>query len=186
MKRLRVSLIAVLVLVAAMPLRAAPLSSEQQAAHALNRLAFGPRPGDIERVARLGVRKYIDEQLDPGSIPMPVELTRRLAALDTPNRSAGDVLGEFVELRREVRNEEEGAQQRRRAALAKMTREMAEARLVRAVESPRQLEEVMVDFWFNHFNVFAGKGIDRALVASYERDAIRPFALGSFRDLLGA
>ena len=67
-----------------------------------------------------------------------------------------------------------------------MARETAEARLLRAVYSPRQLEEVMVDFWFNHFNVFAGKGITRALVASYERDAIRPHVFGSFRSLLGA
>ena len=93
---------------------------------------------------------------------------------------------ECEELRKEVRNEEEGAKQRRRIEQGRATREEAEARLLRAVESPRQLEEVMVDFWFNHFNVFAGKGIDRALVASYERDAIRPYALGSFRTLLGA
>ena len=85
-----------------------------------------------------------------------------------------------------MRNEEEGAKQRRRAGLAAIARETAEARVLRAIDSPRQLEEVMVDFWYNHFNVFAGKGIDRALVASYERDAIRPYVLGSFRDMLGA
>ncbi len=67
-----------------------------------------------------------------------------------------------------------------------MTLETDEARLVQAIDSPRQLEEVMTDFWFNHFNVFVGKGLDRALVASYERDAIRPHVLGRFRDLLGA
>lgn len=186
MNVLRASLIALVVLVAAAPLRAAPLGAGQQAAHVLNRVAFGPRAGDIERVAQVGVRRYIDEQLDPASIPLPPELARRLAALDTPNRSAGSVLGEFIELRKDVRDEEEGARQRRRAALAKMAREMAEARLLRAIDSPRQLEEVMVEFWFNHFNVFSGKGIVRALVASYERDAIRPYALGSFRELLGA
>ncbi|MBC7686279.1 MAG: DUF1800 domain-containing protein, partial [Bdellovibrionales bacterium] len=92
----------------------------------------------------------------------------------------------FVELRRDVRNEEEGAKKRRGDALQAMTRQSAEARLVRAIHSPRQLEEVLVDFWYNHFNVFAGKGLDRALVASYERDAIRPFVFGSFRQLLGA
>ncbi len=167
-------------------LHAAPLTPDQQAVHVLNRLAFGPRPGDVERVQHMGVQRYIDEQLHPESIPMPPELAARLDKLDTVQRSAGTALGEYLELRKEVRNEEEGAKQRRRVEQGRAAREEAEARLVRAIESPRQLEEVMVDFWFNHFNVFAGKGIDRALVASYERDAIRPYALGSFRTLLGA
>jgi uncharacterized protein (DUF1800 family) len=167
-------------------LLAAPLAPEQQAVHVLNRLAFGPRPGDVERVQRMGVGRYIDEQLHPETIPMPEALTARLDALQTVGRSPGEALGEFIELRREARNEDEGAKQRRRIEQGRVAREAAEARLVRAIESPRQLEEVMVDFWFNHFNVFAGKGIDRALVTSYERDAIRPHALGSFRALLGA
>ena len=164
----------------------APMDAQAQAQHVLNRLAFGPRPGDVERVTRMGVRRWVEEQLHPETIPLPPDLTARLAQLDTVNRGAGESLGEFVELRREVRMEDEGARQRRRAAQMRAARQAAEARLWRAVESPRQLEEVMVDFWYNHFNVFAGKGIDRALVASYERDAIRPYALGSFRALLGA
>jgi uncharacterized protein (DUF1800 family) len=166
--------------------QAAPLAPDRQAVHVLNRLAFGPRPGDVERVQRMGVQQYIDEQLHPETIPMPEALTARLAALQTVNRGPGEALGEFIELRKEARSDDEGAKQRRRIEQGRVAREAAEARLVRAVESPRQLEEVMVDFWFNHFNVFSGKGIDRALVASYERDAIRPYALGSFRTLLGA
>lgn len=180
------SFIVALVLLACSPLHASALTPDQQAVHVLNRLGYGPRPGDVERVTQMGVQRYIDAQLHPESIPLPQDLTARLAANETVNRSAGDALREYNELRKEVRDEEEGAKQRRRAALAKATRETAEARLVSAIDSPRQLEEVMVDFWFNHFNVFAGKGIDRALIASYERDAIRPYALGSFRDLLGA
>jgi uncharacterized protein (DUF1800 family) len=168
------------------PARAAPLAPEKQAVHVLNRLAFGPRPGDVERVQRMGVQQYIDEQLHPEAIPMPPALAARLDSLETVRRSAGDALGDYLELRKAVRNDEEGAKQRRRIEQGRAAREAAEARLVRATESPRQLEEVMVDFWFNHFNVFSGKGIDRALVASYERDAIRPHALGSFRALLGA
>ncbi len=85
-----------------------------------------------------------------------------------------------------ARNEEEGAVRQRREEYARMTLETAEARVLRAIDSPRQLEEVMVDFWFNHFNVFNGKGPDRALIASYERDAIRPYVFGSFRAMLGA
>ena len=165
---------------------AAPLAPDQQAVHVLNRLAFGPRPGDVERVEQMGVQNWIDQQLHPESIPLPPALAERLRGLDTANRSAGDSVAEYVELRRQVRDEDEGAKQQRRLAQARVAREAAEARLLRAVDSPRQLEEVMVDFWYNHFNVFSGKGIDRALVTSYERDAIRPYALGRFRDLLGA
>jgi uncharacterized protein (DUF1800 family) len=157
-----------------------------QALHVLNRLAYGPRPGDVERVAQMGVQRWIDQQLHPETIPLPADLNARLAALHTVNRSAGASLAEFLELRRDVRMDDEGAKQRRRETQMRVARQAAEARLLRAVESPRQLEEVMVDFWYNHFNVFAGKGIARALVTSYERDAIRPYALGSFRALLGA
>jgi uncharacterized protein (DUF1800 family) len=67
-----------------------------------------------------------------------------------------------------------------------ITDELVEAKLLRAIYSERQLEEVMTDFWFNHFNVFIGKGADRVLLTSYERDVIRPHALGKFEDLLVA
>jgi uncharacterized protein (DUF1800 family) len=170
----------------ALPSHASSLTSEQQAVHVLNRLGYGPRPGDIERVAQMGVQRYIDSQLHPETIPYPEPLAKRLAGLQAANAPAGDVVREFVELRQEKRDEEEGAKQRRRVEMARIGRETAEARLLRAIDSPRQLEEVMVEFWFNHFNVFAGKGVDRALIASYERDAIRPYVMGSFRELLGA
>src|SRR5207248_1601121 len=64
--------------------------------------------------------------------------------------------------------------------------ELMQAKLLRAFYSERQLDEVMTDFWFNHFNVFIGKGADRYLITSYERDVIRPHALGKFEDLLAA
>ena len=64
--------------------------------------------------------------------------------------------------------------------------ELAMAKTDRAIYSERQLYEQMVDFWFNHFNVYAGKGADKWLLTSYERDAIRPYAMGKFRDLLEA
>ncbi|MES2298016.1 MAG: DUF1800 domain-containing protein [Pseudomonadota bacterium] len=180
------ALLALLGGAAAAQMPAQPIAPEQQAVHVLNRIAFGPRPGDIERVTQMGVQRYIDSQLNPDTLAYPAVLSDRLRALETVNRSSGDALGEFVELRKQVKDDDEGAKQKRRAALAHMGYQANEARVLRAIDSPRQLEEVMVDFWYNHFNVFAGKGDDRALVASYERDAIRPYVFGSFRDLLGA
>ena len=67
-----------------------------------------------------------------------------------------------------------------------VTSELVQSKLLRAIYSERQLDEVMTDFWFNHFNVFIGKGADRYLLTSYERDVIRPHALGKFEDLLVA
>jgi len=64
--------------------------------------------------------------------------------------------------------------------------ELSQAKLIRAIYSERQLEEVMTDFWFNHFNVFVGKGPERLLLTSYEQEVIRSRALGKFEDLLVA
>src|SRR6185503_5116722 len=68
----------------------------------------------------------------------------------------------------------------------RLTEELADQRLLRAVDSERQLNEVMVDFWMNHFNVYSGKALDRFLLTSYERDTIRPHIWGRFEDLLMA
>ncbi len=65
-----------------------------------------------------------------------------------------------------------------------VNQDLSEAKLLRAVYSDRQLEEVLTDFWYNHFNVFLDKGADRYMVTSYERDVIRPHVLGHFKDLL--
>ena len=158
----------------------------EQAAHVLNRLSFGPRPGEIDDVAAMGVRRYIDSQLDPAAIPMPPTLQARLDAIGTINRPVGAVVGDFVANNKQVRDDTDASRAQRRAVLERISRDTADAHVLRALESPRELEEVMVDFWFNHFNVFIGKSVDRALIASYERDAIRPYAMGNFRDLLGA
>ncbi|WP_374583410.1 DUF1800 domain-containing protein [Pseudoduganella sp.] len=170
-------LLAAFALISPLAVGAAPLTGDQAALHVLNRLAYGPRPGDIEKLRQVGVQAYMEEQLNPP--PLPPALAQRLDQLETLKWSAGEALARF----QEARGMEQGA---RREVVAQMASEAAEARLLRAIESPRQLEEVMVDFWYNHFNVFAGKGQDRALVASYERDAIRPYVFGSFRQMLGA
>jgi uncharacterized protein (DUF1800 family) len=179
-------LLAILSIVMLSAAHAGELSSQERALHVLNRLGYGPKPGDIDKVLGMGIERYIDAQLSPDSMPLPSALTQRLATLQAANMSAGESLARFLDARQAVKQDQEEGKQKQREIYQRMTEEIGQARLVRAIDSPRQLEEVMVDFWFNHFNVFAGKGLDRALIASYERDAIRPYALGRFRELLGA
>ena len=246
--------------------------------HALNRLTFGPRPGDVEAVRKMGLKKWIDLQLHPARIPENPELLAKLKPLDTLQMSTRDMLAQYpppqvlqaiargdragilpqdpalraraerlAKLLDERRNGQRPAQtldqlldpegigilrtgapdekirllndlpeeklaaviaalppNLRRPLLAASSTglqrkllasttpqqvivyDLTEAKLLRAVYSSRQLEESLVDFWYNHFNVFLDKGSDRYLVTAYERDAIRPHVLGTFRDLLEA
>lgn len=318
---------------------ASSASDQRRALHALNRLSFGPRPGDVQRVMAIGVDKWIDLQLHPekiddsalearlepfratrlgsreialefpdgaeinqvmnGKKPMPSDAALRMvyqvqidrqqekkerseaaknppasstmssntnASLDHSAMNAGSPTNEITdtnaktspengdatppsalpikmtaEEKEEARRREEqlytdlevqqlpglppdqrfnkilGMSPTAQLALADNLRggkgqdfldglppkqretllalnnpagvvpsELAQAKLLRAIYSERQLQEVMTDFWFNHFNVFADKGPDRLLIASYERDVIRPRALGKFEDLLVA
>ena len=179
------------------------LSDEALVAHVLNRVAFGPRGGDVERVRRIGVDAYIDEQLYPERIAMPADVEQRIAALDVQRLPAGTLVDAYRTEQRAYQQAQRNkvlAEQgkalepvandaltaSRREQYRRLALQASEARLVQAIDSPRQLQEVMTDFWYNHFNVFVGKDIDRALVSNYERDAIRPYALGHFRELLGA
>jgi uncharacterized protein (DUF1800 family) len=171
-----------------------PLTERQQALHVLSRLGYGPRPGDVERVRAMGVAAYIRRQLDPASID-DEGTESRLASLRTLAMRPAELWRLYPRpdpaLLQQMRSGEMGRDEARRvlpleARPAWIVAELQAARLTRAVLSERQLLEVMVDFWFNHFNVYAGKGDMRWLVTSYERDAIRPHALGRFRDLLQA
>ncbi len=185
-------------------------NSEAMVAHVLNRVAFGPRPGDVERVRRIGVDAYIDEQLHPERIAIADSIQQRLSTLDAQSLPAGTLIDGYRTAQRDNREAQrlealkagatagdkpivDGLSEQKPDVLANRRQEYRrlgqqayEARLVQAIDSPRQLQEVMTDFWYNHFNVFVGKDLDRALVSNYERDAIRPYALGHFRDLLGA
>jgi uncharacterized protein (DUF1800 family) len=153
--------------------------------HVLNRLSFGPRPGDLQNVEQMGVDRYIEQQLTPESIPEPPALTNQLAQLDTLNLSPQNLLAQYQLTKAANGQTLTPAQRKANRLNARMvTQQAMQARLLRAIDSPRQLQEVMVDFWYNHFNVFADKGIDRLLVGTYEQQAIRPYAIGRFRDLL--
>ncbi len=279
---------------------AAHMEERQRALHALNRLTFGPRPADVDRVLRTGVDKWIDQQLHPekiddsalearleplrtlrmsreelvqnfpppqvikaeadGKIALPSDPAKRAIyqqqleryqdrqerkaekgaqSADAAGAQAGDPSGQTMsEDERAARREahmyaQENAQKiidlppdkrfqailkmtpEERQALARslppeqreqlmnsltpeqrerlmamvnpqqvVTTELMEGKILRAAYSERQLDEVMTDFWFNHFNVFIGKGPDRYMISSYERDVIRPHALGKFKDLL--
>ncbi|HWC98188.1 MAG TPA: DUF1800 family protein, partial [Candidatus Sulfopaludibacter sp.] len=290
------------------------LGPERQIVHALNRLTFGPGPGDVEEVRRIGLDKWIDLQLHPDRIPDNPVLAEKLKPLETLHMDAADIIERYYPLRsanairfvpltdlltqEQMRKTLNGTAEERRASLlalppekreqvlaivqasvleglpelqeeAKMAREkqqedrnkemrkmrpplselleppqiqiavrgtraqrlelfasldpakrqqvayslppaalgdfpemrraaavsrnsrqvpvsdLREAKLFRAVYSNRQLEEVLTDFWFNHFNVFEGKGPqEQSTLAAYERDAIRPHVLGHFKDLL--
>lgn len=266
---------------------------QKRALHALNRLTFGPRPGDVDRVVSVGVDKWIEQQLHPdklddhalearlagfttlkmdtramlekfpppqvikqvaeGKRKMPSDpkeraiyesqleayrdrQERKQAKADqdanNPNDAGADQRAALrqARMRADARAEElldlppderfkeilkmspeerrmvardlkqddrdrimqEFTPQQRETVMAMVNpqqvivNELQQAKILRAAYSERQLDEVMTDFWFNHFNVFAGKGADRYLLTAYERDVIRPHALGKFRDLLEA
>jgi uncharacterized protein (DUF1800 family) len=237
------------------------LTEDQRILHVLNRLGFGARPGDVERVKAIGLDNYINQQLNPNKIndavadakvknlvtlsmptaqlyekyPQPGQLMKQLerrgelpselseaqknrtkAGAATPNPSRADDAAmaspgampktgatpnnempatadpaaanaagarDNAEYRRALREyyAENGLQ-----LPARIVAELQTSRILRAVYSERQLQEVMVDFWTNHFNVFSGKGADRWLLTAYDRDTIRPNTMGKFSELLEA
>jgi uncharacterized protein (DUF1800 family) len=220
--------------------KAAALSERQKILHVLNRLGYGPRPGDVERVQRMGISAYIEQQLNPEKIddsvaeakvnnlevfnlstselfakyPNPGALLRQLEGPQAAQKIAdrkNDNAAKSTESGSSQMNSSNGtnapdqdaqkradeqAQKERRQRLMELYREynlkpagqimpqVVTNRFVRAVYSERQLQEVMVDFWANHFNVFSGKGAVRWFIPSYERDVLRKYALGNFQDLL--
>ncbi|MDT9340523.1 DUF1800 domain-containing protein [Trichodesmium erythraeum 21-75] len=157
--------------------------------HVLNRLTFGPRPGDIERVESIGIDNYIKSQLRPETIRESPQLTQKMAKLTNFYLSPTELYQKTVS---PVKKRDKNLTQKQRIEIRnknirKILRESENARLLQGILSNKQLQEVMVDFWFNHFNISVGKGYLTSLwVGTYERDAIRPYALGNFRNLLGA
>jgi uncharacterized protein (DUF1800 family) len=274
------------------------LTVDEAILHALNRLAYGPRPGDVERVRQMGLAKWIDQQLNPNSIddkavearlesyptlgmssasllaqyPQPKQTEKQAAKQaqaqgePRPRDAAAAIVARDTQASRgrgQAQGQEQASRQDQGAARApsseaddaanvsaapstaqmtvnqpeaaspmtdspmkqdpslqantatrgtggkrdllsvdpnmvpraiaddskrpqRVVEELAMAKVTRAIYSQRQLQQIMDDFWFNHFNVFAGKGDDKWLLTSYERDVIQPHALGKFKDLLTA
>src|SRR5579862_6033550 len=190
-------------------LPASDLTPDQAVIHALNRLGYGPRPGDLDRVKQMGLAQWIDRQLHPESID-DSPLDARLARFPTLTMSSETLMNKFPQPQQaarragmsveDYRKQQQQVQQQQQAmqlmqAVAdsqkdempaqtgagnpnpmlnylqlqtpqRVVGELAMAKVDRAVYSERQLYEQMVDFWFNHFNVFAGKGLDRYLLTS--------------------
>ena len=193
-----------------------PSAERAKTVHLLQRTTFGVRPADIEAVTKLGRSKWLDQQLHPEKIDdkalaQRLEKFPTLAAdmseMVQRFQQAQQERRQFARQNPEMQNMSEERRQQmtdsaRRAMVANLTpeqrqamqrqnpqqilAELVSAKLTRAAYSERQLEEMMTDFWYNHFNVFFGKGLDRYMVADYEQHAIRPHVFGKFRDLLEA
>ena len=246
------------------------LSPDEAILHALNRLAYGPRPGDVERVRQMGLAKWIEQQLNPNSIDDKA-MEARLQDYPTLRMSTAKLIDEYPQPKQAEKQAQQvqaqPRQERRRSDAAatvvekdtqnapeqpanseapamtsvsapqpwpdnpsaaapmkqqaqgkaatngtgrrdvlgggdpnnvpraiaddskrpqRVVAELGMAKVTRAIYSERQLQQVMNDFWFNHFNVFAGKGEDRYYLTSYERDVIQPHAFGKFKDLVTA
>jgi uncharacterized protein (DUF1800 family) len=190
------------------------LTNDQRTAQVLSRLTFGARPGDFERVRQMGIDVYIKQQLDPDSIDDSA-LDKRLEKLPTLNLATPTIAELYNPPKPKPTPIPEPlpAKAAETSAAANIARaveepnatstpkpkptpppknpgmvvnELQRAKLLRAVYSERQLYELMVDFWENHFSIFANKDADRLLLTGFDREAVRPFAMGNFRDLLGA
>ena len=156
---------------------------DEQVQQVLNRLAFGGRPGDAAAVRAMGVDQWIARQLDPAQID-----DRATTTLVARYATTASDRAELVRLFREARAAKKQNQARMPTpAIERAVPELQASLITRAVTSERQLNEVMVNFWENHFSLFAQKGQqERLFLVEFDRDVIRPNAMGRFRDLLGA
>ena len=182
-------------------------TADQQVQQVLNRMAFGPRPGDVAKVRAMGVDQWIALQLAPDRIDDGAA-DRIVASYEMLGRPTSELVAMYDNGQQAIRQQQKRQAQQGdtsgkkdlRAEILQANPQLREqlrqnqrilgdlqsARLSRAVISDRQLAEVMTDFWENHFSVYAGKGLDRIFLPAYDREVIRPNSLGKFRDLLGA
>jgi uncharacterized protein (DUF1800 family) len=178
------------------------LPADQQIIQALNRLTFGTRPGDALKVRSIGLDKWIDQQLHPEKIDDSA-IDRFVAGYPAINQDQDDLLAQYTQQqreRREVKRERADStmtaadsmalrkQMQQRGNLTRqVVTQLQSSRVARAVASERQLQEVMTDFWENHFNIYAQKGgPEPYYLRDFDQNVVRPRALGKFRDLLEA
>ena len=156
----------------------------------LNRVGWGANHSSYADIARLGTGRWLDAQLHPAPARLPAEPQAAINAMTISQRPVADIAAELERQRRAFQNagaeERKAERQAYQESLGRLGREAQTRMLLRALYSPNQLEEQMTWFWMNHFSVFQFKGPLRALLADYEERAVRPQALGRFRDLLGA
>jgi len=188
------------------------LTPDQKILHLLNRITFGPRPGDIAMVKQLGIENFVDLQLHPERIN-DAEMEARLSKFETLEMSSQEliaynpppqVLARAQQIKAEQDGQIQGGQiggkiidaadtnqpdqksaERLRQQTTTANTELPRAKLLRAMYSEKQLQEIMVDFWFNHFNVFAGKNNERYLLLPYERDVIRQIPWANSKTFAG-
>ena len=205
------------------------LTEQQKVLHLLDRITFGARPGEVERINQIGWEKYLEEQMQPEKIgdelvaqklqslvtlkmtdeqiaktyDPPQDVIKQLRDRFQPKITAPENSSEpatndemKAEKPKPVNDADFMSDPKKRREYAKalmdlgyrprqeVVNELQASKLIRAVSSERQLQEVLTDFWFNHFNVFANKGADRYLITNYENQVIRPNVFGKFEDLL--
>lgn len=157
----------------------------------LDRVTYGPSTATVEEYRKVGRRRFLDEQLHPKDVHLPQPAADQIAALDLSHATAADLLATvFKEQQRINALPDETQKQADRKSLNdkgnKLAYEAARREILRALYSPAQLQEQLTWFWLNHFSVFQYKANDAWLVGDYAEHAIRPRALGHFRDLVMA
>ncbi|HZF29739.1 MAG TPA: DUF1800 domain-containing protein [Gammaproteobacteria bacterium] len=158
----------------------------------LNRITYGADSAAVARFERLGRDRFLDEQLRMRDPTLPPEVASQIARFGISDADANAPLQRLSAINAENQRinalPDEDDKQTARKALNdegnRLAYEAASRHVLRAVYSPAQLQEQLVWFWLNHFSVFQGKANVRWLIADYEESAIRPHALGKFRDLV--
>ena len=157
----------------------------------LNRVTWGVTPALLKQVEAVGLARYLEQQLHPVTASLPAGVQDQIEAMTISHRSLEELQHDMERLRKEADakpgdEEKKSARQAYQQELTRLAREAASRSLLRALYSPNQLQEQLTWLWMNHFNVYQGKHNLRAMVGDYEERAIRPHALGKFRDLLAA
>lgn len=155
----------------------------------LDRVTYGPTTTDVDEYLKLGRRRFLEQQLHPSNLRLPPAVNTQLTALEVSHSDPAIVLPVVNQEQQRINAlPDEGAKQIERKTLNdkgnRLAYEAARREILRAVYSPAQLQEQLTWFWLNHFSVFQYKGVDPWLVGDYAEHAVRPHALGHFRDLV--